>query len=345
MTDVRLVRAAEDGQHLVLATEAGEEFSLPIDDHLRHAIRHARASVTQVRPEPDASAPAMSPKQIQQRIRSGLNAAELAEITGMPLASLEKYEPPVLAERAYIAELARGTRVGRDGDSPPLGDLVADRLAGRGVDIDSLAWDAWRHEGEAWQVCVDFRVDGTSTRAMWDFDHTARIVTALDDQSRWLTETELLDVPIPKRHLASVRDSDEGAVVSLHPSRPAAPEASETATGQREDSGSSTERLVDDLNGKRGTRESLDLDDDSDDSVGGRTRQADVGFAPTVSQSSHPAGTARKGPGRDSPPASADPPEDEASTDTSTRGVKRPAKKGRASVPSWDEIVFGAKHD
>lgn len=342
MTHVRLVRAAEDGQHLVLATEAGEEFSLPIDDHLRHAIRHARASAAQARPAPDASAPAMSPKQIQQRIRSGLNAAELAEITGMSLAALEKFETPVLAERAYIAELARGTRVGRDGGSPPLGDLVADRLAGRGVDPATLTWDAWRHEGEAWHVCVDFRVDGAAMRAVWDFDHVARIVTALDEQSRWLTETELLDVPIPKRHLASVRDSDEGAVVSLHPSRPATPEA---ATGQDDNGSSTTERLVDDLNGKRGTRESLDLDDDGDDGIGGHTRQADVGFAPSVPQSSHPAGTARKRPGQAKPGAETEQPEDEATTDTAARGVKRPAKKGRASVPSWDEIVFGAKHD
>jgi hypothetical protein len=26
-------------------------------------------------------------------------------------------------------------------------------------------------------------------------------------------------------------------------------------------------------------------------------------------------------------------------------GEKRAAKKGRASVPSWDEIVFGAKNE
>jgi len=283
----------------------------------------------------------MSPKQIQQRIRSGLNAAELAELTGVPASALEKFETPVLAERAYIAELARGTRIGRDGSSPLLGDLVADRLAGRGVDPTHLEWDAWRDEGEPWQVCVDYRIDATLTRALWSLDHTARFVTALDEQSRWLTETELLDVPIPQRHLSSVRDNPRDGVVSLHPSRPAAPHDSDHEDMDTESK--ATEKLVEDLNGRRGTRETLDFDADdaSDDDLGsGHTRQADVGFAPHAPQASHPAGSARRrsGPADDTPRSAQSP-------DTASGGIKRPSKKGRASVPSWDEIVFGAKHD
>jgi hypothetical protein len=249
----------------------------------------------------------------------------------------------VLAERAYIAELARGTRIGRDGSSPLLGDLVADRLAGRGVDHSDLEWDAWREEGEPWQVCADYRVDGVSMRAMWSFDHTARVVTAVDQQSRWLTETELLDVPIPQRHLASVRDNGDEQVVSLHPSRPPAPH-----DGDRDHDGSAqtsaTEKLVEDLNGRRGTRETLDLDTDGDDDDfgAGHSRQADVGFAPSGAQASHPAGSARR---RSATSDDGDSPADAPPPDTSTGGIKRPSKKGRASVPSWDEIVFGAKHD
>ena len=139
MTRVNLVGPAEDGLHIVVESDAGERFELAISDELRHAVRYARP-----RPAWDAaddpSAP-LSPKEIQQRIRAGLTAAELAELTGAPRETLEKFEPPVIAERNYIAELARTTRIGRDPSAPVLGELVIDRLAGRGVDQDDIIWD------------------------------------------------------------------------------------------------------------------------------------------------------------------------------------------------------------
>jgi hypothetical protein len=339
MTSVNLVGPSEDGQHVVVATEAGDQFLLPITEELRLAVRYARVAAqanTETRPE----APSMSPKDIQRRIRAGLSAAELAELSHMPIALLEKYEAPVRAERAYIAELARATRIGRDSGSPVLGDLVTDRLAGRGVRVDTLVWDAWRLDGEPWQVCVDFTIDGRTSRALWSFDHTVRSLTAQDDEARWLTETELLDVPIPQRHLTSVT-AGEGvgtAVRPLRASRPAVPGGDpEPVTA------SPTEALLSDLDGRRGTREVMPMDENDDDDPGfegfgpaAKAREAEVGFATTgLRPMPHPAGKGR--------PTSTD--HDPADPPTPVVGQKRPAKKGRASVPSWDEIVFGAKND
>lgn len=334
MTSVNLVGPSDDGQHVVVATEAGEQFLLPITEELRLAVRHARVAVQQ-RAEAKTDAPAMSPKEIQRRIRAGLNAGELAELSHMPVALLEKYEAPVLAERSYVAEMARATRIGRDNGSPLLGELVTDRLAGRGVDVDALVWDAWRVEGEPWQVCVDFSIDGRTSRALWTFDHTVRSLTAQDDEARWLTETELLDVPIPQRHLTSVRARNEGGNVRpLHESRPVVPVA---------DPPTATEALLSDLDGRRGTRDPVPLEDSDDDDPGfegfgpaTKAREAEVGFDSRPPRSMpHPAGSGRDRPDENVP---ADEP-------AATAGPKKPVKKGRASVPSWDEIVFGAKSD
>ncbi|WP_253257382.1 septation protein SepH, partial [Arthrobacter sp. Hiyo1] len=51
------------------------------------------------------------PRDIQSRIRSGATAAEVAELSGMPLANVQRYEGPVLAEREYIAQQARKVEV------------------------------------------------------------------------------------------------------------------------------------------------------------------------------------------------------------------------------------------
>ncbi|MGC4174130.1 septation protein SepH [Demequina sp.] len=340
MTRVNLVGPAEDGLHIVVETDGGEQYTLAITDELRHAVRYAR-------PKPaydaaDDSSDQLSPKEIQQRIRAGLTAAELSELTGAPLETLEKFEPPVIAERTYVAELARTTRIGRDPSAPVLGELVIDRLAGRGVDPDDVLWDAWREVDEPWQVAVDFPAGGRTVRAQWTFDHSSRTLTAEDDEARWLTETELLDVPIPRRHLAAVPQSaDDSAPLPEH--RPAMPVSAEPEPEPEEivDEVDPTEALLDDLDARRGSREApADVeDDDSDDELfegfgPANQRTAEVGFGQSMP---HPAGSALRG----EPEAKAE----EASDNPPTEELEKPTRKGRASVPSWDEIVFGARHD
>ncbi|WP_430869092.1 septation protein SepH [Demequina aurantiaca] len=366
MTRLSLVGPADDGANLIVTSESGERFTLPISDELRRAIRHARAA-TPVGAAPAPVTSGLSPKEIQQRIRAGLNAAELAEITGEDVRGFEKYEVPVIAERSYIADLARGTRIGRDVGSPILGDLVADRLASRGVDTATIAWDASRDVNEPWQVTADYVAGGRNVRARWTFDHSARAITAEDDEARWLTETELLDVPIPKRHLSAVRGED-GEAAPLNETRPpavtATPESNQGgyhvdndvyedtpvpaagAAAELDFEVNPTEALLEDLQGRRGTREAVEADDfEDDDEDGGfegfgpaaKARSAEVGFTSAGRTMPHPAGSAR----RDEAPAK---PEKSGTADAEPV-EKRAAKKGRASVPSWDEIVFGAKND
>ncbi|MDN4472717.1 septation protein SepH [Demequina zhanjiangensis] len=354
MTELHLVGPADDEQQLILADADGREFRLAVTDELRQAVRHAAARARETAPSPQPASATMSPKEIQQRIRAGLSAAELAELTGEPFEALAKFEAPVIAEREYIVALARDTRIGSDAGAPILGDLVADRLAQREVDLDSLVWDAWRDVDEPWKVCVDFRTEGRIVRALWVFDHQARSLAAQDDESRWLTETELLDVPIPKRHLAAVR-AETDAAVPLHPSRPAQPTAAEAE--DESEAPSATELLLEDLAERRGTRESVPLDEmDDHDEDGGfegfgpaaKARQAETGFG--ASKQAAPSAktpATGKAPAAPKPQANARPSASapsSASPRTPANGERRP-RRSRASVPSWDEIVFGAKHD
>src|SRR5699024_6637001 len=65
-----------------------------------------------------------------------------------------------------------------------------------------------RRSGSApWTVEVTFVVGDAERSARWTYDVGGRTVRADDDEARWLSETELADEPIPRRHLAAVRDA------------------------------------------------------------------------------------------------------------------------------------------
>jgi len=352
MIGASLKGLSEDGTHLLVVTDAGEEVKVAVTDELRALVRHARITIRDERP----AASGMPPREIQQRIRAGLSAAELAHLTGEPEEALAKFEAPVLAERAYIVELARSTRIGRDSTSPTLGDLVGDRLAGRGIDPASVEWDAWRELDEPWRVAADFATAGRTVRAMWTFDHVAKALTAEDEESTWLTETELLEAPIPRRHLAAVRP--DLATAPLTATRPAAPAVAHDAPVEEV---SPADALLQELADRRGTREPVEFgddddgDDDDDAFEGFGPRGAGPSTKPPVTPPAqqtqpsqtqrtsmpHPAGTARDsavGPRADTAPSGSSP------SGTADSPDKR-SRKGRASIPSWDEIVFGAKND
>src|SRR5665647_2667059 len=142
MSELTLVGLHDDGEHVVLEGPDGQRFRVRIDEALRATVRRDRPQLAQVRAELAASVP---PREIQARIRAGASAEEIAEQSGMPVEIIRRYDGPVLAEREYVTEQAKATRIG--------------------------------HEAGA-----------------------------LDDEARWLSETELFDEPIPRRHLAAVRD-------------------------------------------------------------------------------------------------------------------------------------------
>lgn len=270
MRDLRLVGVHDDGGHLLLSGTGGEMFQLPIDEALRVAASRtpaqvaARASITPV---------AMSPRDIQSRIRSGATAAEVAELSGLPLANVQRYEGPVLAEREYIAQQARKVEVAAPapshdtyraafGDQPAsLGEMVAHRLTAHGIDSSAVEWDSWRRSDGAWTVVARFETKpgslesiGEEPPAMWTFNPARK---SLQNANRWaqqLSELEPLDGPLPARRLAAVSDrpfdfeADGGAAAR------AAAAATKEADG-----------LLDMLRSRRGQR--LGLDEDSDDAL------------------------------------------------------------------------------
>jgi hypothetical protein len=363
MGELELAGLHEDGEHLVLVGPDGQRFRLRIDEPLRAAVRRDRPKLEQLRAERYGT---LAPREIQSRIRAGQSAESVAQSADIPVEHVRRYEGPVLAEREHIAGQARATRVGRDAGAPVLGDLVPDRLAARGVPLDTLTWDAFREGQAPWTVVVRFVAGGEPREALWAFDLQTRAVQALEDEARWLSETELADEPIPRRHLAAVRDvvfdvQADGAV------RPLTPLDDGYALPEPEpDPAELTAALLDDLRTKRGVRQQLDDED----------LETFEGFGPQRTFDFSPAGGPVPADGSDAEPPAAHPAYSDPEAATDTRVLTRPGprrlraetpvalepdepipgdetppplaerprgRRGRASVPSWDEIVFGAR--
>lgn len=272
MQDLRLVGVHDDGEHLLLSGAGGEMFQLPIDEALRSASRST------AKPAAKAAPIAMSPRDIQARIRSGATAAEVAELSGLPLAKVERYEGPVLAEREYVAQQARKIEVaapspGHDtyrsvfGDNPAsLQEMVYHRLSAYGVEPSTVEWDSWRRQDGNWTVAARFEANkgrtagiGEEPPALWTFSPARK---SLQNANRWaqqLSELEPMDGPVPARRLTAVSDRPFDFETD-------AEAAARNSTGpQAVLPAKESDGLLDMLRSRRGQR--LGVDEDADDAL------------------------------------------------------------------------------
>ncbi|WP_286958759.1 septation protein SepH [Arsenicicoccus sp. UBA7492] len=192
--DLRLVGISDDGVHLLLATDDGTRYRVPLDAALRSAIRHERP-----RPGDGPASPSAGPRQVQALIRAGASADEVAELTGWSLDKIARYEGPIIAEREHVAGLATTVRLRTGGGqtAPLLGARVADRLTERGVDPTSASWDAWRAADSPWTLALTFAAGGRLREARWHFDLSTRAVDPVDDEARWLSGDDAPATPGP----------------------------------------------------------------------------------------------------------------------------------------------------
>jgi hypothetical protein len=198
--ELRLVTVTSDGSSLVLANDRGEQYRLPITETLRAAARGDRTRLGQLEIALESQ---LTPKEIQNRIRHGESADDVARAAGVPVERIRRFEGPVLAERAHVAERARVGALRRGepggGPAPLLGDAVVARLAGRDVDPDTLEWDAWRREDGRWTVELRYGSGGSDERARFTYDTTARASVAADDRARELVGEDRRPAEAPPR--------------------------------------------------------------------------------------------------------------------------------------------------
>ncbi|MFJ4786716.1 septation protein SepH [Streptomyces sp. NPDC088794] len=340
MPELRVVAVSNDGTRLVLKAADSTEYTLPIDERLRAAVRGDRPRLGQIEIEVESH---LRPRDIQARIRAGASAEEVAQLAGIPVDRVRRFEGPVLAERAFMAERARKTPVRRPGENaagPQLGEAVQERLTLRGADKDTVQWDSWRRDDGTWEVLLVYLVAGEPHSASWTYDPPRRLVQAVDEEARSLIgESEDLaaaepSFPFVPRIARLPRDRPLDRALE-RPSLPAPPvESDEDGAASERDSLTSLLEAVPSFRGDLVVPE----------------RPAPE--PPVEEPAAEPAEEEPPAPAASAGSAYADvlmPRSVGAHRDRLVGATDRQAEADgvrpgrRAAVPSWDEIVFGTR--
>ncbi len=332
MQDLTFVGLTEDRQRVVLVSDSGEEFSLPVNAALRAALRGEAHRPGQLEIPMES---ALRPRDIQARIRAGETPEAVAAAAQTTVERIMGYATPVLAERAHVADRAQRASVRRKAGEGPariLGDAVAERLRARSLDPSAVEWDAWRRDDGRWTLVADYRSGESARHAEFIFDAPGRYVVAEDDEARWLVgEPSHSKGPQPRqaghpgansgRRLVAVDTEDEAL--------PLGEDAIDMVTDPPSDQSldEPTEDLTETAASVRAhtdTDADTDTDTDTDTDL---TARGDADWMATQ---------ATERPAREEPVAAEEP---EAAPD---EPQARPRKgRGRPTVPSWDEIMFG----
>ncbi|MFI7589246.1 septation protein SepH [Spongisporangium articulatum] len=354
MDDLTLVGVHDDGEHLLLTSPSGQRFRLRVDEAVRAAVRRDRARLSQIQVETEGR---LRPREIQARIRAGESAESVAESANLSLEHVQRYEGPVLAERAYVADQAREVRV-RRASSPTrsLDELVREHLGPRGVDLDELSWDAWRAEDGSWTVALTWPVPSGEQTAKWTYTPNVRHVVPQDDEATKLVAEEEAAPSVPQRRLAPVRDrvfdvdavarQEEAAVDLLDTLAQRRGRRNRPLTEEEEIGGAPdpVREAIDSLLSRSDTRTELGRAAELVDAPPAqRTRKAPRN-APDVPIDAHehevlvlPDVEEPVDEGHDEPVEHEEVP--------AGRGGRNSRRPRRASVPSWDDIVFGQRRD
>ncbi|GAA2589077.1 septation protein SepH [Microbacterium binotii] len=337
MEQLRVI-GTEDGV-LVVSTESGQRYSLAIDEVLRAELRRARKE----REEP-AKANRPSPREIQAQIRAGLSAREVAEVLGATLEDVVRFEPPVLAEREFIVGQALAVPVllgsDFDGDNQTsFGDAVRAKLAEAGATGER--WTSWK-EPTGWVVKLGFVAGDVERDARWSFEPRRSSLSPLNaDATQLSRQGSLPEGLIPRLRALDtpgIKDDtrfDSGAFGPRHdaterptlpaPASPAVQDAAIKRAPEAVQTSAETADLLEALRRRRGQRTAAPTAETSEEPTRAPSPVAlfdalEPGYSET----------------NDSAPAEA------SRTEPASDAGRR---KGRTSMPSWDEIVFGARSD
>ena len=345
MEDLRVI-GVEDGA-LLVTSDSGERYRIAIDEVMTSKIRQAV-------PDP-GNARRLAPKDIQAHIRSGMSAQDVASITGVPLEYIQRFEGPIVAEREYVIASALAIPVHTAMDAEfgdhhaTFGSAILARL--HELSATGERWASWKEEGSGWVVKLSFTAEQIDHDARWRFEPKRSSLAPLNNEAETLSrQGELTGKLIPRLRAVDGRERvadssrfDSGAFVDLElveqpdvsmddglSMRDTLPhlEAVSFDDDEEDDSPSNqTADLLEALRRRRGERESVHYDDLEDAMADhpstGSIRLVDIPLADFDDEPNHTA------------------PQPGSLHHFSAKSSKR----GRATMPSWDEIVFGARSD
>ncbi|MEN9619815.1 MAG: hypothetical protein RL499_8 [Actinomycetota bacterium] len=352
--DELTVIGAENGALVVVAAD-GSRFRVPITEALHTALRQNRPAAS--------AAHRVGPREVQALIREGLSAAQVATQTGEPLEYIQRFEGPVLAEREYVVTAARSVSVALASDTDggvtaSFGAAIDSRL--RAIGARDVRWESRKHDAH-WIVSVTFLDDETERTAVWTFDPKKSTLAPANHEAQSLSQQGDAPAPVvPRLRAVPAEPANNGrfdsgafapasdlgrAAASLERTERPVARIAEGDTADTRDVGNTAD-LLEALRRRRGEREAAPTEEDWESSRAAHPSTGSIRIVDVPIDTSMVLDEDRDG---------IDDPIDRDGVidDAALTGVDAPprtpttksSRRGRAAMPSWDEIVFGARPD
>ncbi len=336
MEELSVIEVTADG--LIVVSRDGQRFTLALDDALRARLGHSA---------PPMSAIAVSPKQIQALLRSGLSVPEVAAQTGTSDDHVARFEAPIVAELSFVLDRALAVPVVANDSDSTFGIEIDARVSAQGGRI--VRWQSYRTNDE-WVIGARCLLGPVEEDATWTFDPRKMTLVPSNAAAVRISKSDSLDAALfpPLRvvspQLATRFDSGEFEALPMPIPDISGTESRESASSSiiiempeivlpSEPDESAPE--IDDLTRRRGAR------------INAIASHPSTGSIPIITPDMLEIAD-------DSPVAPEEIPvtqiadtgdQSDQVSDVFTDPTPSRSKRQRAAMPTWDEIVFGARPD
>jgi len=377
MQDLKVI-GVENGA-LVAVGDDGERFRIAVDEALQSKVRQVRQEISAEAPKLSPREvqahirSGMSAEDVAAVTGAPLDYVQRFE--GPIIAEREHIVASALSVPVHTSDA-----VDPLGEGETFGSVIRDRLASLGVTGER--WASWKDSETGWIVKLEFTADSIEHDARWSYDARKHALAPLNSEATTLSQAgELrggaliprLRAVLPHETEPDTSRFDSGAftfpapapaadllgpeitqpIEPLQPGRiPGANNSIPVSAMKRSDDATprdlhQTADLLEALRRRRGEREAAGYDD-----RGATPEPQNAAPAPVQPVPSAFRVAEERPPVAEQPPLPLDvpaPPSAQQSSSSSSSNDSGPQpssrKKGRAAMPSWDEIVFGARTD
>jgi hypothetical protein len=344
--ELTIIEVTRDG--FIAVSRDGQRFTIALDGPLR-----AQLSATAHSPSQSTA----SPKEIQTLLRSGLTVDEVAARTGSSPDHIARFEAPIVAELAFVLERALAVPVISNGVESTFGAEISVRLSEQGGSIGR--WQAYRIDN-TWVVGARCLVGSVEEDATWSFDPRKLTLVPSNAVAVRISTSDSADATLfPPLRVMPPQQSSRFDSGEFEPLPAATTQNDSPHVDAAEDSASTedarqptntTSSIVIDVEGLVAEPSApIDLVDEIERRRGDRrdaiASHPSTGSIPIITPDMLEVAD-------DSPVAPEELPETQVSD---TAKVPEPevfvdptpsrSRRQRASMPTWDEIVFGIRPD
>jgi hypothetical protein len=183
---LHVVAVTSDGKSLLLASAAkGTKAThrVAVDKRL-HAALAGELYAEPADGEPERQELALTPREMQARLRAGASVEDVARAAGVPVDRVDRYFAPVESERNQVIDAAQTMVIDRPRWGPSarsMGDSVIANLAAvSGLKPETVAWSTRRRQDGCWIVRLDYTARSRRRIAEWEWEPHERAVMPLN---------------------------------------------------------------------------------------------------------------------------------------------------------------------